>query len=112
MGSIYVAKYAAIHMAKQKSGTIILVSSSLGSEGQRGFIAYSASKGALDAMTLPMARDLGKYGIRVVAIAPGLIKTDIMNSMSEASKKSTEKIISKLTPMNALGEREDFSHFV
>lgn len=56
-------------------GVIVNVASLAGIEGQRGQVIYSASKGAVIAMTLPMARDLGKHGIRVVAIAPGIIYT-------------------------------------
>ena len=54
---------------------ILFVSSVAAEEGQRGQVAYSASKGAVNGMVLPMARDLGKFGIRVLAIAPGIFKT-------------------------------------
>jgi len=79
-GSVYVAKYAAIAMAKNKvdsgeRGVIIFVSSVAAEEASRGGSAYGASKGALNGMTLPMARDLGRYGIRVLSIAPGVFKT-------------------------------------
>ena len=46
-------------------------------QGQRGQVGYSATKGAISGAVLPMARDLGKYGIRVVAIAPGVFETPI-----------------------------------
>lgn len=75
MGSVYVAKYASIHMAKNKpvsdkgeKGCIIFVSSIAADEGQRGQIAYGASKAALNGMLVPMSRDLGKFGIRVASI--------------------------------------------
>ncbi len=51
---------------------ILFVSSVAAEEGQRGHVAYSASKGAVNGMVLPMARDLGKFGIRVLAISPGI----------------------------------------
>ena len=54
---------------------ILFVSSVAAEEGQRGQVAYSASKGAVNGMVLPMARDLGKFGIRVLTIAPGIFKT-------------------------------------
>ena len=79
LGTAYVAKYAALHMSKQEAlndrgekGCILFVSSVAAEEGQRGQTAYGASKGALNGMVLPMARDLGKFGIRVAAIAPGI----------------------------------------
>ena len=88
-GSIYVAKYASVLMAKNEAvnergekGVIVLVSSVAAEEGQRGQVAYSASKGAINGMVMPMARDLGRYGIRVAAIAPGIFATPIAAGMS------------------------------
>lgn len=53
-------------------GVIINVSSIASIEGQEGQTAYAASKGGVSSMTLPMARDLAKFGIRVATIAPGI----------------------------------------
>ena len=76
------AKHAAIVMSRNKirgdkgeKGVILFVSSTLGEAGMKGNLAYSASKAALDGMLMPMARDLGKYGIRVLAIQPGMFET-------------------------------------
>ncbi len=83
-GSAYVAKYSAVAMSKNKpinemgeKGVIIFVSSVAAEEGQRGQVAYSATKGAINGMVLPMARDLGKFGIRVAAVAPGIFATPL-----------------------------------
>lgn len=83
-GGVYVAKYASIVMSKNKplneqgeKGLILFVSSIAAEEAQRGQIAYGASKGAINGMLMPMARDLGKYGIRVAAIAPGPFDTPL-----------------------------------
>ncbi len=54
-----------------------MISSVAADEGLRGQSAYSASKGAINGMVMPMARDLGKFKIRVVAIAPGIFMTPI-----------------------------------
>lgn len=54
-----------------------------GFEGQKGQVVYSASKGALIGMTLPMARDLGKYKIRVMTIAPGIFETPMGSGISK-----------------------------
>ena len=69
-GSAYTAKYAAIAMSKNKvvndlgeKGVIIFVSSVAAEEGQRGQVAYGGSKGAINGMVMPMARDLSKFGI-------------------------------------------------
>ena len=93
-GSIYVAKHAAIAMSKNQAvnergekGVIIFVSSVAAEEGQRGQVGYSATKGAINGLVLPMARDLGRYGIRVVSIAPGIFETPMSHGFPEAVKK-------------------------
>lgn len=81
-GTFNVTKYAAKAMMAgpeigefKERGVIVNVASLAGIEGQRGQAVYAASKGAVIAMTLPLARDLGKFGIRCVCIAPGLFET-------------------------------------
>ena len=87
MGSTYVAKWASLAFSKNQpvneqgeKGVILFVSSVAGDEGQRGQVAYSASKGAINGMLMPMARDLGRFGIRVLAIAPGTFKSPLTDS--------------------------------
>lgn len=89
-GSAYAAKYGAVAMSKNKAvndrgekGVIIFVSSVAAEEAQRGQVAYGASKGAINGMVMPMARDLGKFGIRVAAIAPGIFQTPMAGHMPE-----------------------------
>ena len=53
----------------------MFISSVAAEEANRGQVVYGATKGAINGMVLPMARDLGKYGIRVAAIAPGIFET-------------------------------------
>ena len=62
---------AMVYWSEEKLGVIINTSSIAAFEGQKGQVAYFASKGAIAAMTLPLARDLANMGIRVVTIAPG-----------------------------------------
>lgn len=112
-GTFLFSKYAAKLMIKSKTkGVIVMISSILGIEGQRGMLSYSSSKGALNGMTLPMARDLGKYGIRVNTIAPGLIVTP----MSENSLESEGvKISINQSPLKMLGKPEHITkaiHFI
>uniref|UniRef100_A0A0B7JT76 Ketoreductase domain-containing protein n=1 Tax=Bionectria ochroleuca TaxID=29856 RepID=A0A0B7JT76_BIOOC len=71
-------------------GVVIMVASSAAFDGQKGQVSYSASKGAVAAMTLPMARDLARYGIRVVTIAPSLFESRMTSMMSEKVRKSLE----------------------
>ena len=69
-------------------GVIINTASIAAFEGQIGQVAYSASKGGIVAMTLPAARDLGKQGIRVMAIAPGAVQTPMIGTISEELQDS------------------------
>ena len=64
-------------------GVIINTASVAAFEGQIGQAAYSASKGGIVAMTLPIARELARHGIRVMTIAPGLIHTPLFDTLSE-----------------------------
>ena len=110
-GSVHTAKHAAIAMSKNQEkngerGVIILVSSLAAEEGQKGQVAYSASKGALNAMVLPMARDLGKYKIRVAAVAPGIFATPL----SAILPSKAEKSLIAATPMGRYGSPDEFAH--
>lgn len=62
-------------------------------DGQIGQAAYAASKGGIVSMTLPMARELGRHGIRVAAIAPGIFATPMMESVSDELRESLESQI-------------------
>lgn len=70
-------------MSRQKSGSIINLSSIVGIEGNAGQMAYSASKGAVVALTKTAAKELAPLNIRVNAIAPGMIDTDMFRSIGE-----------------------------
>ena len=73
--------YASRIMSKQKSGSIINISSICGDEGgMRGQTVYSSSKGAMIALTKTAAKELGEYNVRVNAVAPGFIDTDMFRS--------------------------------
>ncbi|MDQ2740269.1 MAG: SDR family NAD(P)-dependent oxidoreductase [Actinomycetota bacterium] len=67
-------------------GVIINTASIAAYDGQIGQVAYSASKGAIVAMTLPAARDLAQYGIRVCTIAPGMVQTPLLATVSDESR--------------------------
>jgi len=77
-GTLHCSAYCAYYMTKNKDeerGVIINVSSVSAFEAGKGMLSYGASKAAVAAMTLPMARDLARYKIWVVCIAPGVIDT-------------------------------------
>jgi NAD(P)-dependent dehydrogenase (short-subunit alcohol dehydrogenase family) len=69
-------------------GVIINTASVAAFDGQIGQAAYSASKGGVVGMTLPIAREMARYGIRVVTIAPGLFDTPMMAGLPEAARES------------------------
>ena len=69
-------------------GVIINTASVAAFDGQIGQPAYSASKGGVHAMTLPLARELARYGIRVVTIAPGIMETPMLAGLPEAAQDS------------------------
>jgi NAD(P)-dependent dehydrogenase (short-subunit alcohol dehydrogenase family) len=69
-------------------GVIINTASVAAFDGQIGQAAYSASKGGIVAMTLPVARELARFGIRVVTIAPGTFETPMMGNLSEEARRS------------------------
>ena len=70
-------------MTRQKSGSIINMSSIVGLQGNPGQLVYSATKGAVAAMTKTAAKELASQGIRVNAVAPGMIDTDMFRSIGE-----------------------------
>jgi len=74
-------------------GVLILVASSAAFDGQPGQVAYSASKGAIASLTLPLTRDLARYGVRVVTIAPSLFRSGMTALMSDKVRKSLERVM-------------------
>jgi NAD(P)-dependent dehydrogenase (short-subunit alcohol dehydrogenase family) len=69
-------------------GVLINTASVAAFEGQIGQVAYAASKGAIASMTLPLARELARNGIRVVAIAPGIFDTPLLAGLPEPARVS------------------------
>ncbi len=90
-------------------GVIVNVASIAAFDGQIGQAAYSASKGGVVGMTLPMARDLAGLGIRVVTIAPGLFDTPLLAALPEEGRKA----LSSSVPFpNRLGTPQEFALLV
>ncbi len=96
IGTFNVLRLAAERIAKtdpigEERGVIINTASVAAFDGQIGQAAYSASKGGVVGMTLPIARDLSRNLIRVVTIAPGLFKTPLLGSLPEEAQASLGK---------------------
>jgi NAD(P)-dependent dehydrogenase (short-subunit alcohol dehydrogenase family) len=87
-------------------GVMLLTASVAAFDGQVGQQAYSASKGGLVGMTLPMARDLAQHGIRVCTIAPGLFSTPLMQQLPEAVQQS---LAASIPFPPRLGKPEEFA---
>eukprot|EP00434_Breviolum_minutum_P001431 symbB.v1.2.001260.t1/scaffold65.1/size366479/7 len=91
-------------------GCIINVASVAAQDGQNGQIAYSAGKGGIMAMTLPMARDLGMRGIRVNCILPGVFDTPMTAPLKQFRPQVYKNLAqSNVFPNNRLGLPEEFA---
>ena len=95
--------------AEGERGVIIMTASVAAFDGQIGQVAYSASKGGVVGMTLPMARDLASSGIRVMTIAPGLFETPLLAGLPDEAKASLGKQV-PFPPR--LGQPPEFALFV
>jgi 3-hydroxyacyl-CoA dehydrogenase/3-hydroxy-2-methylbutyryl-CoA dehydrogenase len=115
VGLYDVVRNAARHMADNapgvdgERGAIVNVASIAAMEGQVGQTAYSASKGGIVALTLPLARDLAPLGIRVLAVAPGVMDTAMVAGLDEARR---ERLIDVNLFPKRLGRPDEFAALV
>jgi 3-hydroxyacyl-CoA dehydrogenase/3-hydroxy-2-methylbutyryl-CoA dehydrogenase len=115
IGTFNISRCAAAAMArnepdeKAEKGVIINTASIAAFDGQMGQVAYSATKGGIVGMTLPMARDLASQGIRVNTIAPGVMATPLMMSMPQPVQ---DGIVSNIPFPKRLGEPSEFGQLV
>lgn len=107
-GTFNVTKAAIRTMLKQKSGSIINIASVIGISGNAGQCNYAASKAGIIGFTKSVAKEVAKKNVRVNAIAPGFIRTDMTDKLSEKVK---EEYLKKI-PLNKLGEPEDIANAV
>lgn len=115
VGSFNVAKACAEQMqgndtgADGERGVIVNTASVAAYEGQIGQAAYSASKGGVVAMTLPMARELARFGIRVMTVAPGVFWTPMVDGMPEDVQTS---LAASIPFPSRLGQAPEFADLV
>ena len=102
-GAFYCIRAALPHMLRQQSGCILNVSSMWGQVGASCEAAYSATKGAVLALSKALAQELGPSGIRVNAICPGVIQTDMCANVAPEVMES----LREQTPIEKLGRPED-----
>lgn len=105
-GVFLCGREAAMHMVNNGNKGVIINMSSVARAGNMGQTNYAASKAGVVAMTTTWARELGRYGIRVAAIAPGVIRT----AMTDAMKPEAKERLLKMKPVGRLGEAEEIAH--
>ncbi|MDC0975568.1 SDR family oxidoreductase [Alphaproteobacteria bacterium] len=109
-GAFFVAQETAKIMINQKYGAIVNMSSIAADIGGGGeFIHYAMSKGAIHSLTYGMAKELGKHGIRVNAVAPGLIDTEIHAKAGDASR--VDRLMPSV-PLGRIGGAEEVAQTV
>lgn len=112
IGSYNVIRLAAARLAKAEAlddgerGVIVNTASAAAFDGQVGQEAYAASKGGIVSMTLPLARDLAQWGIRVCTIAPGLFATPLLKELPEPVQQS---LAASIPFPKRLGKPEEFA---
>jgi 3-oxoacyl-[acyl-carrier protein] reductase len=107
-GCFNLMRAASRPLMKAKTGAIVNLASVVGESGNAGQAAYSASKGALIALTKPVAKELASRNVRVNAVAPGFIDTPMTASLPEAAKAKMFEAI----PLARLGTPEDIADCV
>ncbi len=102
------AQQAALKMMKNKKGSIINISSVSGIHALAGQSVYSATKGAVNSMTMVLAKELAPYGIQVNAVAPGFVETEMITAVPEEKLKEYLDVI----PMKRFAKAEEIAETV
>jgi len=107
-GAFYLIRAAARPMMKARGGAIVNLTSVVGEMGNAGQAAYAATKAGLVGLTKSVARELASRNVRVNAVSPGFIDTDMTASLPEAARQKMAEMI----PLGRLGSAEDVAHAV
>ncbi|HET6286023.1 MAG TPA: glucose 1-dehydrogenase [Amycolatopsis sp.] len=107
-GTLHTVQAAARAMMRKKTGSIVVLASIVGEYGSAGQTVYAASKAAVANIARSAAKELGRSGIRVNAVAPGVIDTDLTSGLTEDAKAEN---IGK-TPLGRLGTPEDVANAI
>jgi 3-oxoacyl-[acyl-carrier protein] reductase len=107
----YGTKLVLKNMIKTKRGVIINISSVAGVRGALASPAYTASKHGVIGLTKDVASKYGKYGIRSIAVCPGMVKTNMTKDLLEEPSEQTQNIL-KSIPMQRAGKPEDIASLI
>jgi 3-oxoacyl-[acyl-carrier protein] reductase len=102
-GSLILARSCLRPMLRARKGRVVNISSVIGLRGYRGLATYGATKGALDAMTRALAREVASLGITVNSIAPGFLETEMTHGLDD---RQVGQIVRR-TPLGRLGRPDD-----
>ena len=107
-GTLHTVQAAARAMMRKRSGAIVVLASIVGEHGSAGQTVYAASKAAVANIARSAAKELGRSGIRVNAVAPGVIETDLTAGLSEDAKAEN----AGKTPLGRLGRPEEVANAI
>ncbi|MEU7787074.1 glucose 1-dehydrogenase [Amycolatopsis sp. NPDC049159] len=107
-GTLHTVQAAARAMMRKKTGSIVVLASIVGEQGSAGQTVYAASKAAVANIAKSAAKELGRSGIRVNAVAPGVIETDLTAGLSEDAKAEN----AGKTPLGRLGRAEEVANAI
>lgn len=107
-GTLHTVQAAARAMMRKKTGAIVVLASIVGEHGSAGQTVYAASKAAVANIARSAAKELGRSGIRVNAVAPGVIETDLTAGLSEDAKAEN----AGKTPLGRLGRAEEVANAI
>ncbi len=110
----YCVKESVNAMIARRGGVIVNLSSISGLHGQLGQTNYSSAKAGMIGLTKSLAKELGRYNIRVNCVAPGLVETDMVNDLRKNEKTNAwlEFAVKELIPLKRIGEPEEIAELV
>jgi 3-oxoacyl-[acyl-carrier protein] reductase len=113
-GSFYCIRAALTSMTSRRSGQIVNIASVSGIRGQSGQANYGAAKAGLISLTRTLAREVGGYGIRVNAVAPGFIETDMLDELRKNPRAGValDMALDHLIPLGRFGKSEEVAQTV
>lgn len=105
-GVVDLTREVAKHMKEKGGGSIINTSSMVGINGAKGQADYASSKSAINGLTISLAKELGPYNIRVNAVAPGVVGTDMFK---DAVSNEMKQMLIKMTPLSKMADPDDLA---